>query len=73
MQERDTRTDERNEALRKQFVHMTNIKHMRTQKVLEILADKFFLKVTTVEQIVYRIGNYKDKPKPKGGDQLSMF
>jgi len=70
---RKTKFDERNDAIRKDFEVMTKRKHLRTSHVVETLASKYFLSGGTIEQIVYRQGQYKDEPKPQGRDQLSMF
>jgi hypothetical protein len=70
---RKTKFDERNEAIRKDFDDMTKRKHLRTNHVVQKLANKYFLACGTIEQIVYRIGQYKETDEPDYGDQLDMF
>lgn len=73
MKKRNTKRRLRNESVKSEFKHMTDVKKLRTNHVVHVLATKYFVTEKTIEQIVYEIGHYKESKLPQPGQQLSMF
>jgi hypothetical protein len=73
MKRRNTKRKLRNASVKAEFKQMTDVKKLRTNHVVKLLADKYFVTEKTIEQIVYEIGHYKESTIPQPGQQLSFF
>lgn len=57
-----TKLQLRNEKIRKRFNHLSNEKHLKNAKVLELLEQEFLpLEQQTIWLIISQTGYYKDK------------